>query len=231
MAGHGDRVLCQRGVEEMRVEKRSSALSGAEWYETDEETPRVFRRIVGGVSWPHGERPGFVVVLGEDLTRDIEFDIRHVRILAEYREYLGLTFMEPQPILSCMADLRKDLCVRPFYGRVGPWQKVISDYNRDAAKQRLPTVSLHAPPGSLDFEYHAGLLRRRVLNQKTLHFGPSVLPQRLALLPADVRGLTHDNHPEIGALFYALAGMDMRSGDALPKSGRHTGPVDRAGGY
>lgn len=211
----------------MKITKRTSPTHLDGWFESD--SGQLFRRVVGGVAWPAKDKAGFVVILGEDLNEDQLFGIRHLRLLGEWREYLGLTFLELRPMLDCMSSLRTDMLARPFYGEIGPWMKVLSDYNRDRAKLRLPTVQVFTPPGELDFEYHAGLLRRRLLNQKTLHFGQSVITPRLGMLPANLDGLKHVDHPEIAALMYAVAGLD-HTGTQSQGRGKHR-PADPQGGY
>ena len=48
----------------------------------DEQTKAQYRRIVAGLSWP-AVKPGFVVVVAEDLKKNQERGVNHLRVLAE----------------------------------------------------------------------------------------------------------------------------------------------------
>ena len=52
----------------------------------DQDSDMAFRRILGGLGWPYGERPGFVVVLGETFGQDhsLPHSPRHFRLLDEH---------------------------------------------------------------------------------------------------------------------------------------------------
>lgn len=213
----------------MKIKHRTSPFNPSGWLEADDG--RAFRRVVGGVAWPFSDKPGFMVVVGEDSQEDMDHQTRHLRVLGEWREHMGLSFVELRPMLACMAELRREMCARPWHGEVGPWGRVIAEFNAAQACLRQPTVSVYPPPGEVDFSFHAGLVRRRVMHEKTLHIGQGVLGAKLGLLSADLSGEKHAEHPEAAALFYAVAGLDLtkRIADGLPE--RRHGMADRAGGY
>ena len=55
----------------------------------DPGSGREYRRILCGFAWPYSDRPGFVVVLGEDFDQDHEkeFSPRHFRVLKEHEDF------------------------------------------------------------------------------------------------------------------------------------------------
>lgn len=213
----------------MKIQTKTSNFSSTPYYES--EDGRAFRRIAGGVAWPFGDQAGVVLVVGEDLDEDMDHGARHLRVLAEVREHLGLSFVELRPMLACMAELRRTMQARPWYGELGPWGRIVSEFNGAQAKLRQPTVAVYPPPGKMDFAFHAGLVRRRVMHEKTLHLGQGALGAKLGLLPADLTGETHAPHPEAAALFYAVAGLDLTTRTATSLPERKHGMADRAGGY
>ena len=54
------------------------------WFE--DESGHKYRRVTCGLSFPFGNCPGFVAVLGEDLHADHEIELapRHIRLLVEF---------------------------------------------------------------------------------------------------------------------------------------------------
>lgn len=193
---------------------------------------RIYRRIVGGAAWPKGGFPGFLVVVGEDRSEDYGFKVRHLRRLVELREYGGEAFLEPEPMFKAMAWLVDQLKVDRWYGMADRFNFQLCDYNRDQARVRQPRVSLHWPPEhGKGFEYFALLVNKRTRAQKTLHLGDSELGGKLGGLPSDLSGVKAAAHPEVAALFYAVAGVDLvpiRGGNFLSRSG---GAADSTAGY
>ena len=213
----------------MKLQHKTSPFSPAGWYESDDG--QSFRRVVGGVAWPFGEQPGMCVVVGEDLEVDRDFGVRHLRVMGEWQDWLGLSFVELRPMLDCMAFQRQAMQARPWYGEMGPWQRIISGFNAEQAKMRQATIQVYPPTGQIDFAFHAGLVRSRVMHEKTLHLGNGVLGAKLGLLPADLSSEKHEAHPAVAALFHAVAGLDLtaRTTTGLPE--RKHGMADKSGGY
>jgi hypothetical protein len=214
----------------MKIEQKTSPLSSIPWYES--ESGLCFRRIAGGICWPFGDQAGMCLVVGEDLEEDQDFKVRHLRVLAERQEWLGMSFVEPGPMLEYMAWCGRELRANPWYGEIGPWQRNIAAFNGEQSKLRQPTIRMYPPTGAIDFAFHASLLRKRTMHEKTLHLGQGVLGAKLGLLPNDLSGEKHERHPAVAALFYAIAGLDMtsRTAGGLPERKSH-GMADRAGGY
>jgi hypothetical protein len=62
--------------------KRVSSLDNSVSFFEDEETNARYRRIVAGLCWP-AVKPGFIVVVGEDLNKDAGTGKHNMRVLAE----------------------------------------------------------------------------------------------------------------------------------------------------
>ena len=65
----------------MEVE-RIVELDGHTYYK---DADRKYSRIIGGIGWP-GNKPGFLVVIGEDYyATDPQGKIRHLHLLVPYK--------------------------------------------------------------------------------------------------------------------------------------------------
>jgi hypothetical protein len=213
----------------MKIKRMKATPFSSGWFE--DEDKRAYRRIIGGCAWPYADKPGFLCVIGEELEENLDYGVHNLRVIHEFREYFGLPFMELRPMLDCMSDNKRDMCVKTWFGDIGPWGKVLGDFNRERAKLRQPTVQVILPPGEVDFSFHAGLVRRRVLNQKTLFFGRGIIAAKLSLLPSNLETENHSRYPEVGALFMAVDGVDLTSGSVEGLTKKPTGAADRVGGY
>lgn len=186
-----------------------SKVSGPAGNYFQDESKKTFRRIVGGMSFPGSGKNGFVVVVGEDLKEDFEHRERHLRVLYESRDYLGQGFMEPVPVLKECSRLTRMMKVGIWMGLIGPHIHAVAEHNREMFKTRQAPVTIVAPPGEKDFEYYAGLVKARMLHKKTLHLGKGTLPGKLASLPLDLSREKFSDHPEVSALFFAVAGAEL----------------------
>lgn len=186
-----------------------SKVSGPSGDYFQDESRKAFRRIVGGMSFPGSGKNGFVVVLGEDMEGDFEHRERHLRVIYESRDYLGQGFMEPVPVLKECSRLTRMMKVSRWMCLIGPYVYAVADHNREMFKTRQAPVNLVPPPGEHDFEYYAGLVKARMLHKKTLHLGEGTLPGKLASLPLDLSGEKFPDHPEVSALFFAVAGAEL----------------------
>lgn len=192
----------------------------------------MFRRVVGGVSWPKGGRAGFIVVVGEDLKEDHSFKTHHLRRFVELREFQGEVFLEPEPMFRAMGYLAGRLKVGRWHGLADRFDTQLCDYNRRQAEIRQPRVLLDWPRDyRKGFEYLAMLTLKRVRAQKTLHFGESELGGKLLSLPADLDGVKAADHPEVAALLYAVAGIDLVAIRAGKVSSQRRGVADATVGY
>ncbi len=211
------------------VKKTENPTGGYFFQVTAGEDVWKCARLAGGVAWPGVGRPGFLIVLAEDLDADMETGGTAVRVVAERNEYGGESFLSVEPVLECIRNLRNKLLCPEWFGLECPQTNVLLNYNRAEAKFKRNPIRIK----ELDdprFERLIELVFRRTVVRKLLHFGESCLPGLLSALPADVAETgKFQNHPEITALLFALAGLDgTRPPQTRPKS---AAVIDRVAGY
>lgn len=191
------------------------------------------RRIFGGIAWPARGRPGFLVVVGEDLHMDFAFGARHYRRLLEAGTFEGGSFLSLETLLRAVVFYSRDCKVQRWCAPRLEHNQSLLQFNRSQAEASKPQVRTIQPSTDPDFEFYASLVRTRVFEKKTMHFGGGSIPAKLAALPTDCSNESFEDHPEATALFFAVAGLELLSG-YLRGQGRSSavmGVADRAGGY
>jgi hypothetical protein len=179
----------------------------------DCETSGRYLQIVGGLAWPFGERPGYLIVVAEDFWEDRTLGARPLNIIAErespdmddivrhYRELSGL--------LS-----------------VGPW--VSDPENRGMLRycqQKNPQFSLYPAPYFDDprnLEYYFQLFRTLTKEErKVLHFNNhEMIRGYLNGLPPEEFSKPAKEHPPAAALGYAITYLDQNKPVKQRKSHR-----------
>ena len=156
------------------------------YYFLDAEPDHLYRRIVGGIGWT-GKRPGFSVVVGEDLKTD-DAGLHHLFIIKEY---------EAEDTVDL---LRNSLALTGYY-KVKPWSadtgnKVemgfLEKMNR-GINYRLGLI-VDKGPFSDDpraFEYCLKIIEKALSPHKTLHFGEG------SLLPAYHQEINPENQDRL----------------------------------
>jgi hypothetical protein len=168
-----------------------------------------YRRVVGGLAWPYGEKPGYAVVVAEALKEDPQLKDRPLRVIKEIEESDILN------LLGYCQDLQKALKVQNWYGNTGDKAMMANVYhiNRASAERNrfaFKTAPYANEPNGLAF-YMPIIKKHIAINRKILHFGEgSKLPGYLAQIgPEDM--LTNPLElPPIAALGYALAHLYTR---------------------
>lgn len=167
----------------------------------DKETGAKYGRIIGGFGWP-GTKPGFVVVVAEDLIEEPSLKIRIARVLAEIED------QSVESLFQKCLDLRERYQVEDFYGNTEnrPMMEFLYDFNRD--HKDMNPLWLRLAPFPEDFPYHVHVIEGR-LNQdkKTLYLGEkSILRGHLMeLSPEEIMRASMWDHPSIAALGYAVS--------------------------
>lgn len=196
---------------------------------------RRYRRVAGGLAWPGRGRPGFLVVVGEDLHEDADFGVRHLHRLAESAQWQGESFMHPEPLLRCALELSRQWLVPVWHAPQSIFERTaLRELNAQLERDRGARVRVVAPPHYYDgnaLVLYNAMVRKRVATQKTLHFGESLIPNDLATFPPDLSGVDFDDHPPAAALFCAVAALDLTHPRPAIRRGRSAGPADAVGGY
>jgi len=183
----------------MIVEKTNSSFfsNQSETYYLDTETGLKFRRIFAGMSWPE-VRPGYIVVVGEELDADESLDEHRCHILGEYENH------GPSDLVRRCKEYKGLFKIDSVFSDTS--NRPMTDFMRDSG------FSLEDAPfadSANVVQYYLALIREMTAaTKKILFFGEnSKLPGILATLDAD--RLTGNDlgsgHPPVMALGYVLA--------------------------
>jgi len=177
----------------------------------DEERGFYYRRIVGGLGWPAENKPGYLVVLGEDLVEVTALMGRRLWVLAEqegaHLEDLHRGCLELR--LRCKCDFwladREQLVELRLFRRL----------TQDKSLGEMVGVNLRTAPYSQAGSKLAVLAQilASVTNaeRKLLTFGAdSNLPAALRAVSAEDLKKEAGNFPSLAALGYAVAEMILR---------------------
>lgn len=207
------------------------SMPGGEFLIRPQDPEQVFGRVAGGLAWPaHGNR-GFLVVLAEEARTDPAFNVKHVHLVYEPSEEEGSLIHLDNLLRAALRAMRACSAGRWFAPRLEKSAQLVR-FNREQAQLRQPQVRPVQPEANPSFEHYASLVRSRIHERKTLHFGKSAIPAKLSLLPSDCSAEQFEDHPEITALFFALAGLELISSSGRSSSDiQGTAPADRTGGY
>jgi hypothetical protein len=173
-----------------------------EYFETTDG--RQYGRIVGGLAWPQGGKPGYHVVIAENLGEDIRLKARLMTVIkeAETVDVAGL-------VRFCQ-DRQAECQVQDWYGNTEnkPMMAVFYQLTQDEPSQRqfnLCRASHAGDPQGLG--YFLPVIKEFLKgNRKILHFREgSKLPGYLAEMGPETLNRNPEEYPPIAALGYALA--------------------------
>lgn len=170
-----------------------------------------YRRVVGGISWPFGDKPGFIVVIAENYPKDVRLKLRHLKVLEEYES------RETEKLVKRLYDLQNTFLVSMWYGET---ENLLMMHFIDRFNQRLPQkkkkkgVFIAEAPFADDnhnLRLYAHQIRNKILpTKKSLHFGNnSRIPGYFSgMQDEDIRKDKAQKHPIIAALGFVIAGLD-----------------------
>lgn len=189
----------------------------------DEITGQEYRRIVGGLAWPFGGKPGFAVVVGEALQEDPATKARKLRVLAEVEEH------DAGNLLRRCQEWRGRYKVGDWLGDTfnQPMMWILRSFNENMEGERLSirTVTQASDPGGLAYFLHMikECLRQ---NWKILEFGPqSKLPGYLGQISREEAGACPAEYPPIAALGFAVVKLLTTSPPEPRKVGSEVSPL------
>ncbi len=179
----------------------------------DHETSGRYRQLVGGLAWPCGERPGYLVVVAEDFWEDRTLGARPFNIIAE-REAPGM-----DDIVRHYQELSALLLVGPWAG--DPENRGMLRY----CQQKIPQFSLYPAPYFDDprnLGYYFQLFRTLTKEErKVLHFNNHEMVRGyLSSLPPEEFNKPAKEHPPAAALGYAITYLDQNKPAKQRKSTR-----------
>ena len=206
------------------ITKHSSttALGIKKEFFSDAVNAREYRRIVGGVAWPHNDQQGFICVIGEGSHLIRRLRLRPNYLLAEYQ------VNDIERLIKRMYDTQNKYLVNYWYGDTdnAPMLHFVDRYNRKIPRGKKGLYLSDAPfmddPHNLRLYTH--LIKSQVLpNKKILNFGEqSLIPANLnSLSPEDAQSKKAENFPIVAALGYALSALDQPYSDAAWNRGNN----------
>jgi hypothetical protein len=168
-----------------------------------------YRRIVGGLAWPSGEAPGFVLVIAENDHKDPRLKLRHYWLLDEHENNSA------ERLIKKLYDFQNKYMVNPWYGDTNNvlMMHFIDRFNNKLAKKQkgiyLAEASFCDDPHNLRL-YANQIGDRTAFAKKALHFGEaSRIPGALSILsPDDIYKKRAQEFPIVAALGFAIAGLE-----------------------
>lgn len=174
----------------------------------EQDTGRVYRRITAGMGWPYMERPGFIVVIGEENERDHSLigSPRHLRVLDEAESHdLEVLYRSAGKFADDYGvDAIRCDCKDPSQLM---WRKI-------PRADEVPVRTLSTPYWEkLSLRFVAQAIQKHTKLQKSLHFGEkSKLPGCLDEISTEqIEELQLTRYPAITALAIALAELELGS--------------------
>jgi len=181
------------------IEKVWGGNSVGDYFEHT-DTGTKFRRILGGFAWP-GEKPGFIVAVGEELEPDPTTKTRHLWVVGETEDFdIDSLFRKSVEFLSIyqVQDFCGDNTNRPMMSLLGQ-----SGNRSGFSLTPAPQIDQER-----NFSFYIQTIKRRLHpDRKDLHFGEtSKLPGYLLdVPPQDVISATALDYPAVAALGYAVS--------------------------
>lgn len=176
------------------------------YYDAIDETE--YRRIAGGIGFPYGDQPGFLIVMAEDFPEDPRLKKRRIRLLTEYAND------DIEKLIKSIYDYQNRYLIETWYGETDNliMMHFIDKFNQSLSKKKKGLYINDAPfsddPHNLRLYSHQ-IKNLLIPTKKALYFGDnSQIPGYLSGLSDDqVRQDQAQKHPIIAALGFLVAGL------------------------
>jgi len=191
------------------MEKKRNAAGELYWF--DPEANRYFARIVAGISWPFKEKPGWIVVIGENDVLNPPSGKQTFRILTEDHDSLI------DRLLRRLREVDRTYLVERNYGDLSDETTafLLRQHNREMDEQRIASIGIDFAPLSdqpNNLQAYLQIIDNHTKHgvEKTLFFGEGsqIATALHNLNPEDASGEV-SQWPEIAALGYALAALEV----------------------
>ena len=167
----------------------------------------LFSRIYGGFVPPIDNNMGHVILLGEQYTQ------RQKPFFYYLKEYKETTL---DRLLEQMVIAKVEFDVDEYFYRPGAALNRNIDYwNSQRMEAKLSQVKVRQAPHAEEYkgklEYYLHLLRQMSLSgRERVYLVGSNLPDVLGnVSPDEIRRMTDESNPRLGALCYALAALEL----------------------
>jgi hypothetical protein len=206
----GAEQVYQREIEGVNFIEKKIGLD-SKVYLFDPKTGKEYgeRRIIGGLAWPHIEKPGFAVVVAEERFLDMDLDARHIRVLAEV-EAAGAADLN-RLFRRCLEFQERCLGAVRWFGDTGnlPMMDFLRRFNDEQGENKLSLFAgkyIDDPNGLR--AYIGAITELTEPNRKILHFGETAkLPAYLTQFQKEDVTRSAREFPAIAALGYAVTDL------------------------
>jgi len=192
------------------IEKKTyeTPLGQKKTYYYDVFNESEYRRIVGGIGFPYGDQPGFIVVMAENYPEDKRLKKRQIKLLTEHLNH------NTEKFVKSIYDCQNRYLVETWYGETDNliMMHFIDKFNQSLSKKKKGIYINDAPFS--DDAHNLRLYSHQIKNlliptKKAMSFGDnSQIPGYLSGLSADqVRQDPAQKHPIIAALGFVVAGL------------------------
>lgn len=177
-------------------------------YFTNRKTGVWYRRLVGGIAWPLGIKPGYAVVVAEDFHKDPTFEVRHLHVLDKYETGNIL-----QLIRRCY-EFKGNYKASRWYGDPShrTMMEYLAQFNRDRGSKGLHISDAPCFDDPRNLEFYANRIKDNTKPpKKILHFHKgSDLGNYLHSIPDEkLKKDKADEYPPVAALGYAITALDQ----------------------
>ncbi len=176
----------------------------------------VFGRIFGGIVFP-SDKPGAVVICGENSEKDMLLKKRHIHSLCEIEAESN------QALFRKCVELAIKYQVDGFYGCQSEQQRrVLTVFNEEARRARTQELHIKRAPliedDLLIGHFIQILINRLDHSEKSLHLAETPkLQSQLLKIPADISSVKVSDFPLTSSLAIAVGTLDTYQVSDLPK--------------
>ena len=175
----------------------------------DSANLREYRRILGGISWPTGDQPGFACIIGESDHKTVRLKTRNLYVLAEYRQ------KNIEKLIRATYALQNKYLIDGWHGKEDDvfMMHFIDRFNSKLSKKKkgiyIAEAFLSESVHSLKL-YANQILSRTQPAKKSLFFeGKDIIPgELLGLSDEDIKSKKTEDYPAIAALSYVLSALE-----------------------
>jgi hypothetical protein len=185
----------------------TTPMGNVRHYYRDVKNNFEYRRVYGGLAWPSGEMPGFVVVVTEDERLTPELQTRILRVYAEHATN------DVPALIRKAHDLEYYYNVQSWYGDNETMMRFVTAFNRSLPKTKQGFYITAAPmvDDAHNLQLYAHQIRERIRPaKKSLYFGDHTMISGAfgVLTDEDVKKKRASEFPAIAALGYVVAAME-----------------------
>ena len=186
----------------IKREVRKSAWAGEQEVFINQDTGDEYRRIVGGLAWPYGKKPGYAVIVAEAMKEDPQLKDRPIWVIKEIEEPDILV------LLRYCQDTQEPFMVQSWHGNTGDKAMMANFYHLSREQGQGRFTFRMAPYASKPngLAHYMPIIKKYLaINRKILYLGQgSKLAGGLAQAGAEALSQNPSEYPPIAALGYAL---------------------------